>query len=496
MQFSIKAGVGVSDKSECAIVPLFEGRGLGKIASRFDRTLKGRLRKLVRSGDASTKPGSSVLLRDVGPTGAANLLLIGCGSKSSFGAKQLVRAARTATEALSKTGIRSATSFLADGTGPAMSPYDAARAIVQGTRFALYRFTEQKSKADPAPKLRRMTLVCDDKSLLADARKGVKHAVAIANGVDLARDLGNRPPNVCTPSHLATVARDLGRDNARLNVKVLSEDQCRKLGMGSFLSVTSASDTPAKLIVMNYKGAPADEQPVALCGKGVTFDTGGISLKPPPSMDEMKFDMCGAAAVIGTMASVAELELKSNVVAVVPACENMPGGRATKPGDIVKSMSGQTIEILNTDAEGRLILCDALTYAQEFDPKCIIDVATLTGACVIALGHFFTGLFSSDEALSSGLAAAGRRAADEAWPMPVTEEYGESLRSNFADFANIGGREGGASIAAQFLSRFVNDVPWAHLDIAGVAWQQGAVKGATGRPVGLLVDYLLDLETS
>jgi leucyl aminopeptidase len=279
-----------------------------------------------------------------------------------------------------------------------------------------------------------------------------------------------------------------------LSVKVINESQMQKLGMGALLSVTSGAETPAKLIVMQYKGAADDVAPIALCGKGVTFDTGGVSLKPPPKMDEMKFDMCGAAAVIGTMASVAELGIEANVIALVPACENMPGGRATRPGDIVTSMSGQTIEILNTDAEGRLILCDAITYAQEFKPACIIDVATLTGACVIALGGVYAGLFSTDESLSDDLVAAGRNAGDEAWPMPVTEEYGESLRSNFADFANVGGRDGGASVAAQFLSRFAGNTPWAHLDIAGVAWLQGNAKGATGRPVGLLVDYLLGRE--
>jgi leucyl aminopeptidase len=275
---------------------------------------------------------------------------------------------------------------------------------------------------------------------------------------------------------------------------VLGEAEIRRLRMGAFLSVTAGSETPPKLIVMHYRGAGAKDRPVVLCGKGITFDTGGISLKPPPKMDEMKFDMCGAAAVIGTMASIAELKLKANVVAIVPTCENMPGGRATRPGDIVTSMSGQTIEIINTDAEGRLILCDALTYAKQFKPALIIDVATLTGACVIALGGLYSGVFSPDEELAGRLTAAGRRANDEAWPLPVREEYGESLRSNFADFANSGAREGGASIAAQFLSRFVDGTPWAHLDIAGVAWLQGSAKGATGRPVGLLVDFLLDRE--
>ena len=336
-----------------------------------------------------------------------------------------------------------------------------------------------------------------DKETVAGVRQGIKVGTAIANGVDLAKDLGNRSPNVCTPSHLASVARDIGKQSSKLTVKVLSEEQMKKLGMGSLLSVTAGSVSEAKLIVMHYKGAAPSVPPIALCGKGITFDTGGISLKPPPKMDEMKFDMCGAAGVIGTMASLAELDLKLNVVAIVPACENMPSGSATRPGDIVKSMSGQTIEILNTDAEGRLILCDALTYAQqEFEPRCIIDVATLTGACVIALGSVYTGLFSPDESLTADLVAAGKRAVDEAWPMPVNDDYGESLKSNFADFANSGGREGGASVAAQFLSRFVDETPWAHLDIAGVAWNQGSAKGATGRPVGLLVDYLLAHQAS
>lgn len=495
MQFSTKAGVGVRDRSECSILPLFDARTLSGITADFDRALKGRLRKLVKSGDVTSAPGQGLLLRDVGPTGSQNLLLIGCGAKQDFGMRELTKASTTAADLLAKTGIRSATSFLGSGAR-SIEPYYAARSIVQGTRFSLYRFTEQKSKADAAPKLNRIVIAQDDKDLLADARRGIRDGVAIANGVDVARDLGNRSPNLCTPSHLASVARGIGRDSPKLNVKVLSEDRIRKLGMGAFLSVTAGAEEPAKLIVMQYRGAPDNEPPIALCGKGITFDTGGISLKPPPKMDEMKFDMCGAAAVIGTMATIVELEPKLNVVAIVPACENMPSGTATRPGDIVTSLSGQTIEILNTDAEGRLILCDALTYARDFEPSCIIDVATLTGACVIALGPVYTGLFSPDQALSNSLAEAGRRSADEVWPLPVSDEYGESLKSNFADFANAGNREGGASIAAQFLSRFVDKTPWAHLDIAGVAWLQGNTKGATGRPVGLLVDFLLDRQVS
>ena len=496
MQFSVKAGVGVKDKTDCAVLPLFDSKKAASITSVFDRALKGQISKLVKSGDAATKLGQCLLLRDVSDTGAANILLVGCGKKGSFAAEQLAKAAGAAADALSKTAIRSATNFLGADSAAKIPTYAAARAVVGASRFAVYRFTEQKSKADPKPKLSRIAIAIADKNELAAARDGVRDGTAIANGFDLARDLGNRPPNVCTPSHLASVARELGRKHSRLNVKVLNEDQITKLGMGAFLSVTAGAGEPAKLIVMHYKGAAASVPPVALCGKGVTFDTGGISLKPPPKMDEMKFDMCGAAAVIGTMASITELGIKANVVAIVPACENMPSSHATRPGDIVTSMSGQTIEILNTDAEGRLILCDALTYAKQFKPSCIIDVATLTGACVIALGGVYTGVFSSDDELASSLLAAGHRAGDQAWRLPVSDEYGESLQSNFADFANAGGREGGASIAAQFLSRFVDGTPWAHLDNAGVAWLQGAAKGATGRPVGLLVDFLLDHQVS
>ena len=324
-------------------------------------------------------------------------------------------------------------------------------------------------------------------------RRGIVIGTAMADGMDLARDLGNRPPNVCTPTHLAETAKSIAKQHSNFELKVLAERDIKRLGMGALLSVTQGAEEPVRFIVLEYRGGPKGTAPVVLCGKGVTFDTGGISLKPPPKMDEMKFDMCGAAGVLGAMHSIGALAPKINVVALVPCCENMPSGRATRPGDVVTSLSGQTIEILNTDAEGRLILCDALTYAQRFKPRCIVDVATLTGACVVALGALYTGLFSNDDALAAALAAAGERCLDPAWRLPVDDEYGESLKSNFADFANSGTRDGGASVAAQFLSRFVERTPWAHLDIAGVAWTQNADKGATGRPVPLLVDFLLEL---
>jgi len=325
----------------------------------------------------------------------------------------------------------------------------------------------------------------------ASIRTGIKLGEAIADGSDLARNLGNRPPNVCTPSHLAEAARDIAKRFARMEVKVLDEADMRRLGMGALLSVTQGAEEPPRLIVLHYRGA-AKQAPIALCGKGVTFDTGGISIKPASKMDEMKFDMCGAGSVLGAMTAIGELQPALNVVGVIPACENMPGGRATRPGDIVKSLSGQTVEIINTDAEGRLILCDAITYAKRFKPRCIVDIATLTGACVVALGHVYTGLFSNDEPLSKALLAASDRSLDLAWRMPVHDDYGDTLRSNFADFANSGTRDGGASIGANFLSRFVDGVPWAHLDIAGVAWRANVNKGATGRPVPMLVDFLLN----
>jgi leucyl aminopeptidase len=314
---------------------------------------------------------------------------------------------------------------------------------------------------------------------------------AIGRGMNLARELGNTPANICTPTHLAEQARALARRHTRLRCRVLDEKQMLALGMHSLLSVTAGTREPARLIVLEYRGGAKDERPYALVGKGITFDSGGISLKPGAGMDEMKFDMCGAASVLGTMQALAETAPAMNVVAVVAACENMPSGSATRPGDVVKSMAGITIEILNTDAEGRLILCDALTYVKRFKPRSIVDIATLTGACVVALGKHATGLFSNDEALAAELLAAGNEAHDRAWQMPVWDDYQEQLKSNFADVANIGGPNAGSVTAACFLSRFATGEKWAHLDIAGTAWEQGAAKGATGRPVGLLLRYLL-----
>jgi leucyl aminopeptidase len=324
------------------------------------------------------------------------------------------------------------------------------------------------------------------------AKAAIEEASAISAGMSLTRDLGNLPANVCTPSYLARQATQLAKGEKRLRATVLGEAEMKKLKMGSLLSVSAGSRQPARLIVLEYRGAPASEQPVALVGKGVTFDTGGISLKPGAAMDEMKFDMCGAASVFGTIKAVNQLQLPINVVGIVPATENMPDGLATKPGDIVTSMSGQTIEILNTDAEGRLILCDALTYAGKFKPRSVIDIATLTGAVIVALGKVPSGIMGNDRGLIDELIGCGQQIHDRIWELPLWDDYQEQLKSNFADFANIGGRDAGTITAACFLSRFTGDYKWAHLDIAGTAWKSGDEKGATGRPVPLLTQYILN----
>jgi leucyl aminopeptidase len=366
-----------------------------------------------------------------------------------------------------------------------------AREAVARIRGELYRFERFKTENESDRRaLKRVTIAVERRKELTELERGVREGKAIASGVELARELGNLPGNVCTPGYLADEARKLARRHKSVTAKVLELKDLEKLGMGAFLSVARGSREPAKLIVLEYRGAADSEKPVALVGKGVTFDSGGISIKPAQAMDEMKFDMCGAASVLGTLSAVAELELPLNVMGLVPATENLPDGNASKPGDIVQTMSGQTVEILNTDAEGRLILCDTLTYAERWEPQAVVDIATLTGACVVALGGPASGLLGNDQGLVDALLAAGRDTNDRAWQLPLWDEYQEQLKSNFADMANIGGREAGTITAACFLSRFTGKYRWAHLDIAGTAWKTGKAKGATGRPVPLLVEFL------
>jgi leucyl aminopeptidase len=366
-----------------------------------------------------------------------------------------------------------------------------AKALVLAVADATYVYRHTKPSAPKASPLKKVTLLASATQAGA-IKAGLVEGQAVAQGVALGRELGNLPGNYCTPTHLGDEAKRLARTFKHIKAEVLDRRAIEKLGMGSFLSVTNGSAQPPRFIILRYQGAAASQAPIVLVGKGITFDTGGISLKPGAGMDEMKFDMGGAASVLGTFRAVAELRPKVNLIGLIPTCENMPSGTATKPGDVVTSMSGQTIEVLNTDAEGRLILCDALTYAERFKPAAVIDIATLTGACVIALGHVHSGLFSADDALADALLAAGRQAQDTAWRMPLDEEYGDSLKSNFADLGNVGGREGGAITAAVFLSKFTKAYRWAHLDIAGSAWKSGGAKGGTGRPVGLLTQFILN----
>jgi leucyl aminopeptidase len=477
-------------KTDCAIVGVHEGGRLSDAATALDTALKGRLSRLVKRGDVHGKPGE---LRMLDTDGAAceRVLLVGLGKAGSFGRKQYRKALVSALGALGRTGARDAVSYLGEALAEADAYYDA-RLAAEALGAALYRIPVIRStRPQPAPALKSFGFAIATATQKAAAQRGLDHGQAIAAGTALTRDLANLPANVCTPGYLAQQAKALAREHKSVRTQVLDEPELRRLKMGSFLSVTHGTDEPAKLIVMRYNGGRAGAAPVALVGKGVTFDSGGISLKQPPGMDEMKFDMTGAASVLGAIKAAAAMQLKLNLVGIVPACENMPSGRATKPGDIVRSMSGQTIEIVNTDAEGRLILCDALTYTRRFKPAVVVDIATLTGACVVALGAHHTAVMSNDDELAGELVAAGRRAEDRCWHMPMSEEYHDQLKSNFADFANACGRDGGAITAACFLAKFTDGLRWAHLDIAGTAYLTGAQKGSTGRPVPLLMDFLL-----
>ena len=493
MEFFVTSATPSRQRTDCAIVGIFDKGVLSAAAEDLDKKMAGRIAKLVKRGDVRGKTGDSLLLADVSGVACERILLVGLGARGSLNRKQYRKAISGALATLAKTGARDAVSYLSLETVKDADAYTLARSAVETVGNAQYRIPDHKTANKRAKStLTRFGIAVENRGDRSNAERGIEHGQGIVAGMSVMRDLANHPANVCTPTYLANAAKNLAREHRSIRVRVLNEEDCRRLKMGSFLSVTNGTLEPAKLIVLEYNGAARGGDPVALVGKGVTFDTGGISLKPPPGMDEMKFDMSGAASVLGTFKAVATLELPINLVGVVPACENMPSGRATKPGDIVKSMSGQTIEVLNTDAEGRLILCDAITYARRFKPRAVIDIATLTGACVIALGNHLTGLFGNDQALIDSLRDAGQRAEDRAWPMPIGDEYAEGLKSNFADFANVAGREGGAITAACFLAKFTEGLKWAHLDIAGTAYVGGSAKSSTGRPVPMLVDYLLN----
>ncbi len=449
----------------------------------LDAPLAAALKAALDSGDLQAKAGQALYLHRVDGVKARRVAVAVAGDATPRSWRKAVAAG---VAAIKSGGARD---LCVAAIGVAEMSAAHAEALVAVATDAVYTYRHTKPSAPPASKLAKVALVCT-KAQQSALDAGLARGRAVAAGVALARECANRPANHMTPTHLAAEARALAKSHG-LKVEVLDRKDAEKLGMGAYLAVAQGSHQAPKFIVLRYQGAAKTAAPLVLVGKGITFDTGGVSLKPAEAMDEMKFDMGGAASVLGTFRAVAELRPRINLVGLIPACENMPGGSAVKPGDVVRTMSGQTVEILNTDAEGRLILCDALTYAERFKPAAVIDIATLTGACVIALGHHRSGLFCADDALAELLAAAGDEAADPAWRMPLDDEYDEALKSNFADMGNVGGRPGGAITAAMFLKRYTAKYPWAHLDIAGTAWKSGPQKGGTGRPVGLLTHFVL-----
>ncbi len=493
MEYNVKSGNPEKQRSACVVVGVFEPRKLSAAAEELDRAADGMLSSLVRRGDMEGKSGQTLMLYNVPNTLCDRVLLVGCGKERDFDDRQFRKSIATAVRLLNDGGAMEAVCYLTDVPIKSRDSIWKVRQAVIEVQSALYRFDQLKSKKDTQRRpLRKITFSVPSRRDLGECEQALSQGQAIANGMQLARDLGNLPGNICTPSYLADQAKALGKEFRRVKVNVLEESDMEKLSMGALLSVSRGSRQPAKLITMEYRGGPKDQKPVVYVGKGLTFDAGGISIKPAQAMDEMKYDMCGAAGVFGAIRACAELQLPINVVGVVPSSENLPDGAANKPGDIVTSMSGQTIEVLNTDAEGRLILCDALTYSERFEPAVVVDMATLTGACVIALGAHAHGLLGNNKPLIHDLLSAGKEVGDRAWELPLWDEYQSQLDSNFADMANIGGREAGTITAACFLSRYTKKMRWAHLDIAGTAWLSGKDKGATGRPVPLLVQFLLD----
>lgn len=502
MEFSTHVTVSPHQiKTAALAVGVFTDGVLSTTADIIDRASQGSVRAVVKS-EFQGRSGTTLILRDLSGVTATRVVLVGLGKQADYNARVQASAERAFANVCVQARLTEATSSLASIAYGQSTPRDRARITASSVGEATYHYDLSFGKPDleKRPKLKKVSLLVA-KADQSAANQGLKEGAALAQGMSLARTLGNMPGNLCTPTYLGDTAKKLGREFKSIKVNVLDRKQIEALGMGSFLSVAKGSAEPPRFIVMHYKGkdtakksgkASKDKGPIVLVGKGITFDSGGISIKPAGTMDEMKFDMCGAASVLGTFRAIAEIELAGEIIGLIPTCENMPSGTANKPGDVVTSMSGQTIEILNTDAEGRLVLCDALTYAERFKPSAVVDIATLTGACVVALGGVNSGLFSTDDALAEALLAAGKQALDPAWRMPLDEAYQDQLKSNFADMANIGGPPAGAVTAACFLSRFAKAYPWAHLDIAGTAWRGGKEKGSTARPVPLLVQYLLN----
>ncbi|MBL1376788.1 leucyl aminopeptidase [Zobellella iuensis] len=494
MEFSVKSGSPEKQRSACIVVGVFEPRRLSPVAEQLDKISDGYLSSLLRRGDLEGKAGQMLLLHQVPGVLGERVLLVGCGKERELDERQYKQIIRKTISTLNETGSMEAVCFLTELHVKGRDTYWKVRQAVETTQSSLYTFDQFKTnKAEPRRPLRKLVFNVPTRRELTIGERAIHHGLAVAKGVRICRDVANMPPNVCNPAYLASQARQLADAYDNISTRVIGEQEMAELGMNAYLAVARGSHNEAMMAVIEYKGNPdAGARPIALVGKGLTFDAGGISLKPADGMDEMKYDMGGAASVLGTMHALAELQLPINVVAVLAGCENMPDGNAYRPGDILTTMSGQTVEVLNTDAEGRLVLCDALTFIERFEPEAVVDVATLTGACIIALGHHTSGLLANHNPLAHELLNASEQAGDRAWRLPMSDEYQEQLESPFADMANIGGRPAGTITAACFLSRFTKKYNWAHLDVAGTAWKSGKEKGATGRPVPLLTQFLLN----
>ena len=494
MEFNVKSGSPEKQRSACIIVGVFEPRRLSPIAEQLDKISDGYISALLRRGELEGKVGQSLLLHHVPNVLSERVLLIGCGKERELDERQYKQIIQKTINTLNETGSMEAVCFLTELHVKGRNNYWKVRQAVETAKDCLYTFDQLKSnKTELRRPLRKMVFNVPTRRELPSGERAIAHGLAIASGIKACKDLANMPPNICNAAYLASQARQLADSSSNVSTRVIGEEQMKELNMNAYLAVGQGSQNESLMSIIEYKGNKDPEaRPIVLVGKGLTFDSGGISIKPADGMDEMKYDMCGAATVYGVMRVVAELQLPINVIGVLAGCENMPGGKAYRPGDILTTMSGQTVEVLNTDAEGRLVLCDTLTYVERFEPELVVDIATLTGACMVALGHHYSGLMSNHNPLAHELMNASEQAGDRAWRLPLGDEFYEQIETNFADVANTGGRLGGAITAGCFLARFATKYNWAHLDIAGTAWRSGKAKGATGRPVSLLSQFLLN----
>ena len=490
LTFTAKTCEAVNAKTDC-LVQFVNNKTTPPAVAAVHKAAGINTATLIKQGDLAKESGSTILLHQPAGLSAKRLLLIN-SDKADISDRDYIKLCQQLAQHCQPLGAKTISIDMQGVTVKQRNSQWQSRILTASLLKNSYTFTDYKSEQPKTNNKKTITLITGDKKQLSDIKQGIAIGEAIGTGAALARDLGNTPPNICNPVYLSKQAKAMARGQKNLSVKILGEKEMAALGMHSLLSVGRGSAQPSQLIIMEYQGGKKGEAPHAIVGKGITFDSGGISLKPGAAMDEMKFDMCGAAAVFGTLQSVLALEPKINIVFVVAAAENMPSADASRPGDIVTSLSGKTIEILNTDAEGRLVLCDALTYVQNYRPKTIIDLATLTGAVIGALGRQASGLLSNDDAFAQTLIDAGQQSGERVWQLPLWDDYLEQLKSPFADLANIGGPEAGTITAGCFLAEFVKGQTWAHLDICGTAWVQGDSKGATGVPVGLLTEYLLN----